>query len=107
MASGNTAQGVAIVTGAAGGMGSATAKALFDAGWTELVICDLDAGKLDGVAAPLRAAGAKVDIVAGNVADPAFPGNVVASLRGRPISAIVHTWPAFLRAWPTRSPFSK
>ena len=91
MAIRNSADGVALVTGATGGMGSESVKALAAAGWDEFLLCDIDEARLDAVAAPLRAAGAKVDVLAGNIADPSCPGQIVAALAGRPISAVVHT----------------
>jgi len=84
-------QGVAVVTGAAGGMGAATARALAQAGYGALLLCDLDPAQLEAVAAPLRAKGAEVSALAGDIADPAFPGELVARLAGRPIAALVHT----------------
>jgi NADP-dependent 3-hydroxy acid dehydrogenase YdfG len=45
------ASDVAIVTGAAGGMGSKCAELLAKAGWPHLLLCDLDAAKLEAVAA--------------------------------------------------------
>jgi NAD(P)-dependent dehydrogenase (short-subunit alcohol dehydrogenase family) len=84
------AKGVAVVTGAAGSMGKATARALFDAGWKDLLLCDLHQDGLEAVAAPLRSEGAAVAIYAGDVADPAYPAGLIANLGGRPISAIVH-----------------
>lgn len=83
-------QGVAVVTGAAGGMGSACARHLAKAGWPELLLCDISADRLEAVAAPLRAAGAKVSVLAGDVSDPAFAGRVIAALEGKPIAALVH-----------------
>lgn len=87
----NCAQGVALVTGATGGMGAATARALATAGYEELLLCDMDASRLEAVADPLRAPGTKVELLAGNVADPGFPGQIVAALGGRKIAALVHT----------------
>jgi NAD(P)-dependent dehydrogenase (short-subunit alcohol dehydrogenase family) len=84
------ADGVAVVTGAAGSMGRATAKALFDAGWTELLLSDLDRGVLEAVAGPLRESGAKVSVHAGDVAAEGYPGALIDALGGRPIGALVH-----------------
>lgn len=84
------AKGVAVVTGAAGSMGKATAQALFDAGWKDLLLCDLHEDALEAVAAPLRSEGAAVTVFAGDVADPAYPAGLIAGLAGRPISAVVH-----------------
>lgn len=84
------ADGVAVVTGAAGSMGKATARALFEAGWKDLLLCDLDGDALEAVAAPLRGAGARVNIYAGDLADSAYANGLVSALGERPISAIVH-----------------
>ena len=70
--------GVAVVTGAAGGMGSAMARQLAEAGWPQLLLCDIDAAKIETVAAPLREAAAEVEILAGDVSDPRFPSRLVA-----------------------------
>jgi NAD(P)-dependent dehydrogenase (short-subunit alcohol dehydrogenase family) len=85
------AQGVAVVTGAAGGMGAATVRQLAEAGWGEFLLCDVDPGRLQTVAAPLREAGAKLDVLAGDIADPGFPARLVEALGDRPIAALVHT----------------
>jgi NAD(P)-dependent dehydrogenase (short-subunit alcohol dehydrogenase family) len=84
------ADGVAVVTGAAGSMGRATARALFDVGWKDLLLSDLSKEALEGVAGPLLAAGATVSVFAGDVADPTYPKGLVAALGGRLIGAIVH-----------------
>lgn len=84
------AEGVAIITGAAGGMGAACARQLAAAGYGELLLCDISEERLEAVAAPLRAAGKDVRILAGDIADPAFPGAVMGQLAGRPIAALVH-----------------
>lgn len=83
--------GIAIVTGAAGGMGSATARALAADGWDNLLLCDRSAEALEAIAAPLRAAGAKVAVLTGDIADPAFPGQMIAAIGDQPIAAFVHT----------------
>ena len=83
--------GVTIITGAAGGMGSATARLLAQAGHQDLVLCDMDEDALEAVAAPLRAAGARVRVVAGDVAADDFPARVTAGLAAKPIRALVHT----------------
>lgn len=84
------AKGVAVVTGAAGSMGKATARALFDAGWKDLLLCDLHKDALEAVAASMRSEGANASIYAGDVADAAWPAGLIAGLAGRPVSAIVH-----------------
>lgn len=84
------AQGVAVITGAAGGMGAASARALAAQGWEELLLCDLHEDRIEAVAAPLRDSGKKVTVLAGDIADPEFPARVVAALGGRPIAALAH-----------------
>jgi len=61
--------GVAIVTGAAGGMGSASAARLAAQGWP----------------------GHSIESLPGNIADPAFPAALLAVLGNRPIGAVIHT----------------
>lgn len=87
----NSAEGVAIVTGATGGMGSASARALAEAGYEGLLLCDIDRARLEEVAAPLRASGTRVDLLAGSIADPTYPAEVLVALDGRKIAAVVHT----------------
>lgn len=82
---------VAVVTGAAGGMGSAVVRQLAEAGKTVFVLCDVSEEGLEAVAAPLRAGGAQVDIVAGDVSAEDFPARVIALLAGRPVGTLVHT----------------
>lgn len=84
-------QGIAVVTGAAGGMGSACARQLAEAGWGRLLLCDLENDRLQEVASPLRTAGHTVETLAGDVADPLFPAGVVAMLAGAQIAALIHT----------------
>lgn len=83
--------GVAIVTGASGGMGSATARQLVDAGWRELLLCDMDQARLEVVAEPLRRPGVTVTVLAGDLADPAFSETLLTELGDRPVGALVHT----------------
>lgn len=85
------AKGVAIVTGAAGGMGSAVARQLAEAGYSELLLCDVNAERLEAVAGPLRQSGARVEMLAGDIADTAFPTQLLAILKNRAIAALVHT----------------
>jgi NAD(P)-dependent dehydrogenase (short-subunit alcohol dehydrogenase family) len=83
-------RGVAIVTGATGGMGSASAAQLSAAGWS-LILCDLDAQRLETAAAPLRVSGQTVETLAGDVADPSFPEQLLGLLGDRQIGAVIHT----------------
>jgi len=59
---------VALVTGAASGMGAVTAKAFVEAG-AALVMVDRDAGKLDALVDALKAGGARVVALAGDMSD--------------------------------------
>lgn len=88
---GKRADGIAVVTGAAGGMGSASARQLAEAGWEELLLCDISAQRLEAVAAPLRDAGAQVHVLAADLADAGFPAALIAALGGKAIGALIHT----------------
>lgn len=79
----------AIITGAAGGMGAATARA-FAAEGRPLILCDLRQEPLQALAGELGA-GAAVEILAGDIADPAYPMEVVDLLGSRKVGALVHT----------------
>lgn len=81
------AEGVAIVTGAASGMGEAAARLLAEAGWP-LLVCDLNAERLDAAAKTFPAP--SVEKLVGDIADPGFPDKLIAALNGRPIGAVIH-----------------
>jgi NAD(P)-dependent dehydrogenase (short-subunit alcohol dehydrogenase family) len=81
---------VAIVTGAAGGMGSAAAIRLAMAGH-DLILCDMDVARLETFAGVLRVAGAHAEVLAGNIAHADFPGELIRVLGERAISAVVHS----------------
>jgi NAD(P)-dependent dehydrogenase (short-subunit alcohol dehydrogenase family) len=81
-------QGVAVVTGAASGMGLAAARLMSEAGWP-LLLCDLNAERLESAAAELRAAG-PVDTLAGDLSDLAWPGKLVAALGDKKVGALIH-----------------
>lgn len=85
------AEGVAIVTGAAGGMGSHCARLLAEGGWRELILCDLDEARLAPVAQALRATGAAVELLAGEITDPGFTGQLLDKVGARAIAAMIHT----------------
>jgi NAD(P)-dependent dehydrogenase (short-subunit alcohol dehydrogenase family) len=90
--SGNKSKpGLAIVTGAAGGMGSQCSRLLVEDGCHELLLCDLDGPKLEAVATPLRAEGANVAILAADISDPAFLALLIERLGQREIGALIHT----------------
>jgi NAD(P)-dependent dehydrogenase (short-subunit alcohol dehydrogenase family) len=81
--------GLAVVTGAAGGVGGACARKLAQAGYS-LLITDIGPEPLEAAAAALRGEGASVETLAGDISDPAFPGRVVAAMGTRPLRALVH-----------------
>jgi NAD(P)-dependent dehydrogenase (short-subunit alcohol dehydrogenase family) len=81
------AAGIAVITGAAGGMGAAAARLMAAEGWP-LLLCDLDAGRLERVAEPLHAA---TEILAADISDAEFPAHLAAALGERPIGAVIHT----------------
>jgi len=84
-------KGPAIVTGAASGMGEASAIAMVNAGWPVLM-CDLNAERLDDAAARLKAAIPRAGIatLAGDLSDPSFYDRLDETLSGRQIGAVVH-----------------
>jgi NAD(P)-dependent dehydrogenase (short-subunit alcohol dehydrogenase family) len=84
----NKARGVAVVTGAASGMGLAAARLMKEAGWP-LLLCDLNAERLEATAKDLGGAGS-VDTLAGDLSDLAWPGKLVAALGGKPVGALIH-----------------
>lgn len=86
----NEPLGVAIVTGATGGMGAASARDLAKQGWP-LILCDLDAGRLETLASELTSGGATVEVLPGDVSAPDFPEQLIAILGERPIGAVAHT----------------
>src|SRR6478736_3684018 len=67
---------VALITGAAGGLGAAFARQLCDRGW-RLVLVDLDGDRLAEVTAWLRLRGGEVEPIEADVAEPLAPRNVV------------------------------
>lgn len=83
--------GVAIVTGAAGGMGSQCARLMAEAGWPELLLCDFDEARLEAVAAPLRGPGARIETLAADITDRGFGERLIEALGGRKIAALIHT----------------
>ena len=91
MAEFQRANGVAIVTGAAGGMGSHCVRLLGEDGWAELVLCDLDEARLAPVAERLRGQGRKVELLGAEITDPAFVEKLLARVGDREIGAAIHT----------------
>lgn len=90
MATGKKADGIAIVTGAARGIGEACARALAEDGWGELLLCDINADLLEQAAQQLHNTGAKITTLAGDVTAPDYMDRMIAACGGRPIAAAVH-----------------
>jgi 3-oxoacyl-[acyl-carrier protein] reductase len=67
---------VAIITGAGRGIGAATAQ-LFAREGARVVLSDLDAEPAQEIAASIQEAGGVALVVAGDVTDPNFPGQLV------------------------------
>ncbi len=86
----STVPGTVVITGAAGGMGRPAAQR-FAAQDRPLLLCDLDAGRLEALAEELRPTAGKVDILAADIAAPDYPAQVVAALGDAPLGAVVHT----------------
>lgn len=82
--------GTVVITGAAGGMGR-PAAVRFAAQGRPLLLCDLNAERLDALAAALGGADAGVSVLAGDVAAPDFAEQIVAKLGDAPIAALIHT----------------
>ena len=83
-------EGVAIITGAARGIGEACARALMEDGWPELLLCDVNGELLEATAQQLHNMGARVETLAGDVTAPDFMEQMIARCAGRPVAAAVH-----------------
>jgi NAD(P)-dependent dehydrogenase (short-subunit alcohol dehydrogenase family) len=81
---------LAVITGAAGGMGAPAAKRLAAQGYS-LLLCDLDAARIEQVAAPLRTAGTQVEVLAADLSSPGFPAQLLGIVGSREVSALIHT----------------
>lgn len=81
------AEGIAIVTGAASGMGEASAKLLAENGWP-LLLCDMNAERLGNSAKALGKGDA--ELLAGDISAADFPARLVEALKGRKVGALVH-----------------
>jgi NAD(P)-dependent dehydrogenase (short-subunit alcohol dehydrogenase family) len=84
---------VAVITGAAGGMGSAIARALVAQGWS-LVLSDLHEVPLAKLAEELGGATpisvVSISVVSGDVTDPNYAALIIAALGTKKIGALVH-----------------
>jgi len=81
-------KGVAIITGAASGMGEAAAQLMHADGWP-LVLCDMNEERLRASAAAYAAAG-DVGFVIGDISAAEFAAALDAAIDGRPVGALVH-----------------
>lgn len=79
--------GIAIVTGAAGGMGSAVVQAFAKEG-RPMVLSDRQSSDLEALAATLP--GPAPTIVAGDLTAADYPERLIAALAGARVSALVH-----------------
>lgn len=84
-------EGVAIVTGAAGGMGSQCARLMAEDGWNDLLVCDIDGARLESVAAPLRSNRTKAEVLAAEITAPDFVDRLLDRVGSRSIAAVIHT----------------
>ena len=80
--------GLAVITGAASGMGEAAARLMSEAGWP-LLLCDLNGERLAAAADRLWARG-PVEALAGDIAGADFPDRLAAVLADRPVGALIH-----------------
>jgi NAD(P)-dependent dehydrogenase (short-subunit alcohol dehydrogenase family) len=78
--------GIAVVTGAASGMGKATAQLMADAGWP-LLLCDLHEDRLAQAAAECHG---DAQLLAGDISAQEYGQRLVAALESRPIGALIH-----------------
>lgn len=78
--------GIAVVTGAASGMGQASARLMAEAGWP-LLLCDLNAELLEATAAELPG---EVETLIGDISDPMYGKRLVEALADRSIGALIH-----------------
>jgi NAD(P)-dependent dehydrogenase (short-subunit alcohol dehydrogenase family) len=80
--------GLAMITGAASGMGEAAARLMGEAGWP-LLLCDVNSARLEAAAASLRASG-PVETLAGDITDAGFAAALASALGDRPLGALIH-----------------
>lgn len=79
---------VAVVTGAAGGMGAAIAKAFADEG-RPLLLSDLREESIRAVADRIGDR-VPVSMVSGDITDPDYPGQIISALDNRKIGVLAH-----------------
>jgi len=86
MVEANPAERLVIVTGAASGMGLASARLMASSGW-RVVMCDLNAQSLERAAANLPD---NAELLAGDITAADFSQSLVAKLAGRAIDGVIH-----------------
>ncbi|WP_082699897.1 SDR family oxidoreductase [Novosphingobium barchaimii] len=82
------AASVAVVTGAAGGMGVAIAQSLAELGHS-LILCDLQPAPLAAIAKSLEGR-SQITTVSGDISDRDYPQQVIAALAGRKVAVLAH-----------------
>jgi hypothetical protein len=82
--------GATVITGAAGGMGRASAERLAAPG-RRLILCDLREESLAEVAGVVKERGAQVDLIAGDICDSGFSASLTERLGDSAIGALIHT----------------
>ncbi len=82
------AEGAAVITGAASGMGEAAARLMQAAGWP-LILCDLNDERLRASGSQLAGAG-EIELLAGDIASHGFGARLGSALNGRPVGALIH-----------------
>ncbi|MCJ2178990.1 SDR family oxidoreductase [Novosphingobium album (ex Hu et al. 2023)] len=86
----NKVPGTVVITGAAGGMGN-PAAIRFAAKGRSLLLCDLRAEPVEALARVLRGTGAEIKTLAGDIAAPGFPEQILEVLGDAPIAGLIHT----------------
>jgi NAD(P)-dependent dehydrogenase (short-subunit alcohol dehydrogenase family) len=81
-------EGVTVITGAASGMGQAAANFMNNSA-TRLLLCDIRDEQLRQAAASLEGR-TPTEVLAGDIAGPQFPDDLLALMAGRPVSAFIH-----------------
>lgn len=82
----STTEAIAIITGAASGMGEATARIMRQGGW-RLLLCDKAGSRLSEVRNGLDVG---APIVAGDIATAEFVEDLVVALNGAHVGALIH-----------------
>ncbi|MFD1959916.1 hypothetical protein ACFSHP_14585 [Novosphingobium panipatense] len=72
--------GTVVITGAAGD--GPSRRAAFRSPGPPLLLCDLDAARLESLAEELRPHAGKVRILAADIASPDFPQDLIGALTG-------------------------